>query len=296
MPEILKKDFIEKPYFLLKNSDGENCHNNANGCRFNTDSNKKAYIIGDSHMASIMFDLKNRLLNKNYQIITRTKGGCIYFPGFNLVHKKTTKVYKNCDDIYFQRIKEELLLEKNSVIVLGGRFPLYLSNKWFDNLEGGREENGKEWDYNYVANDNNINFKDSFKLELLEILKNNKVIIMYPIPEVGWYPSRQIYLQWINKKNKLSREFDLKSVDTSFNVFKNRSETSFELLDSIKSNNLFRVYPNKLFCNTKIKNRCITHDKSNFYYDDNDHPSIKGAEMINDLIMEQIKKIELKSN
>ena len=37
------------------------------------------------------------------------------------------------------------------------------------------------------------------------------------------------------------------------------------------------------------------YDKNIFYADD-DHPSIKGAEMINDLIMKEIEKIELKSN
>jgi hypothetical protein len=34
----------------------------------------------------------------------------------------------------------------------------------------------------------------------------------------------------------------------------------------------------------------------NIFYSDDDHPSIKGAEMINDLIMKEIEKIELKSN
>ena len=39
---------------------------------------------------------------------------------------------------------------------------------------------------------------------------------------------------------------------------------------------------------------CNSRDKNIFYIDD-DHLSYKGAEMINDLIMKEIKKIELKS-
>jgi hypothetical protein len=62
------------------------------------------------------------------------------------------------------------------------------------------------------------------------------------------------------------------------------------------SDNIYRVYPHKLFCDTTIKDRCVTHDDKNIFYSDDDHPSIKGSEMINDLIMKEIEKIELKSN
>jgi hypothetical protein len=76
----------------------------------------------------------------------------------------------------------------------------------------------------------------------------------------------------------------------------NRTKSSFELLDSIKGDNIYRVYPHKLFCDTTIKDRCVTHDDKNIFYADSNHPSIKGSEMINDLIMKEIEKIELKSN
>ena len=85
-------------------------------------------------------------------------------------------------------------------------------------------------------------------------------------------------------------------ITTSYKVYKNRTKSSFELLDSIEGKNIYRVYPHKLFCDTTIKDRCVTHnDKSIFYYDSN-HPTLKGAEMINNLIMKEIEKIELKTN
>lgn len=79
-------------------------------------------------------------------------------------------------------------------------------------------------------------------------------------------------------------------------MYKNRTNSSFELLDSIQGDNIYRVYPHKLFCDTTIKDRCVTHDDKNIFYADSNHPSLKGAEMINDLIMKEIEKIELKSN
>ena len=75
-----------------------------------------------------------------------------------------------------------------------------------------------------------------------------------------------------------------------------RTKKSFEAFDSIKHDNLYRVYPHTLFCDTLIKDRCVTHADKNIFYSDGHHPSLKGAEMINDLIMKEIEKIELKSN
>ena len=109
---------------------------------------------------------------------------------------------------------------------------------------------------------------------------------------MGWNPIDKIS---INIKIKFSKKTDLKYITTS-SMFTKRTKSSFELLDSIKGDNIYRVYPHTLFCDTTIKDRCVTHDDKNIFYADDDHPSIKGSEMINDLIMKEIEKIELKSN
>jgi hypothetical protein len=98
----------------------------------------------------------------------------------------------------------------------------------------------------------------------------------------------------------LPKNVDKKKIKVSdyifspFQDYKNRAKSSFDLLDSIKGENIYRVYPHKLFCDTIIKNMCATHDDKNIFYADNNHPSLKGAEMINVLIMKEIEKIELK--
>lgn len=107
-------------------------------------------------------------------------------------------------------------------------------------------------------------------------------------PEVGWNPVKKIFM---DRKNKLFLKAELKEdITTSYKVYKDRSKSSFELLDSINNENIHRVYPHKIFCKT----RCITHNKENIFYSDSNHPSKSGAEMINNLIMDEIKKIELK--
>ncbi len=235
-----------------------------------------------------MRDLKDKVINKNYQYITSEIDNCFFYPGFDQIHILTKKTY-NCNDKYFQRLKETLLKNENSIIIFGGRIPLSLTNYYFDNQEGGIE--GKDWWFKYISLGKYKTLQDSFKNEILEISKKNKIILIYPIPEVGWDVPKKI---WINRKNKLFSDPNLENITTSYQTYKDRTKSSFEMLDSILGKNIFRVYPHKLFCNTSIKNRCITHDEKNIFYYDSNHPSLKGAEMINDLIMKEIEKIELK--
>jgi peptidoglycan/LPS O-acetylase OafA/YrhL len=128
----------------LTDFDGRECHNSINGCRFNTFSNQKIYLIGDSHMNSLMFDLKERIGEKK-QVITSTINSCIYFPGFDQINAKTRIREKKCNNSYFAKLKSNLLKDKDSIIIFAGRFPLYLSNSYFSNMEGGVEGGGERF-------------------------------------------------------------------------------------------------------------------------------------------------------
>jgi hypothetical protein len=164
-----------------------------------------------------------------------------------------------------------------------------LTKEKFDNEEGAIEPENWFDVYNYISVSKYINIGDSFQNEVLELANNNKIILIYPIPEVGWHVPRKL-------SNSTSINFSLKNyISTSYEVYKNRNRSSFETLDSIKSDNIHRVYPHTLFCNTIIKYRCIANDNKNIFYSDDDHPSLKGAEMINDLIIKEIEKIEIKT-
>lgn len=286
LPNILQNDLKN----TLKNSQGENCYNNIHKCKFNTSSNKKIFLIGDSHMEYIMSDLKDKVVQEGYQFIPSVVSGCIFFPNFNLIDVKTKKISPNCNNDYFEMIKKTLSKEKNSIFIFGGRYPLYLTNEFFDNKEGGIE--GKVWKKKYISINKNQTIENSFKNEILKLSKNNKIILVYPIPEVGWDVPNKI---WIDRKKVLKKN-NYSNLTTSFKVYLDRSKTSNNLLDSIDNNNIYRVYPHKLFCNLRIKGRCTTHNDKDIFYADMDHPSKKGAEMINDLIIKEIKNIEIKSN
>ena len=301
MPPLLQGiNFNTPPWKLLKNDNNEICHNKKNGCVFNPSSKKKVFMIGDSHPAALMFNLKDRVVKRNYSFTTFTLDGCLYFKGFNLINKHTKIIDKKCNNDYFLELDNMLKNQQNSIIILSGRFPLYLNNSRFDNQEGG-VENG-DWPYLYHSLGQFNNIQSSFRNSIHTISKNNKIILIYPIPEVGLNIKDKILAT--SQKNIFLKEnynFDdflepKKVFTTSYSTYIQRTKSSFDLLNSIKGKNIYKIYPHELFCNNQIKNRCMTHNNKHIFYWDDDHTSLQGSKMINDLILKEIKKIEIDFN
>jgi peptidoglycan/LPS O-acetylase OafA/YrhL len=282
------EEIIENKQRSLTDEKGHPCFNNINGCEFNNNFNKKIFIIGDSLVNSISFDLNERLKIKDYSTSFFYIGDCLYFPKFDRIKINTKIVDDKCNQEYFQNIENKLLQNKDSIVIFFGRFTLQLTGKRFDNGEGGKEQDDLRWEH-FLFNKDKLEKEDSFKKSIKKISKLNNIILLYPLPEVGWK---------LNKMIRNSSKIDLKinNLSTSYKIFKDRNKISFDFLDSIKNENIYRVYPHKLFCSSLVINRCITHDRTNILYQDSLHPSIAGSRMINDLIIKEIEKIELKSN
>ena len=87
----------------------------------------------------------------------------------------------------------------------------------------------------------------------------------------------------------LKKEFSKENyITTSYENYKQRVKSTYKLLDSINGDNIYRIYPEKLFCNTLIKGRCLTHDSKNLFYSDEHHPSLY---IIEQLANQTIQKI-----
>ena len=166
---FLEKNNLIKTHELLKDSNGNNCFENIEGCKFNTQSNKKIYIIGDSHAGSLIYDLKNKTINKKFQFINFTISGCLYFPEFNLLSREPGIINQECNSKYFKKISNILLNENNSTVIFFGRYPLYLSNYFFDNKEGGVESG--RWHVKFEPVGKYASIKDSFYHEVLRSIK-----------------------------------------------------------------------------------------------------------------------------
>jgi hypothetical protein len=320
MPEILQKNnlFNEKIWLLTKAQDNRWCLGKLEGCVFNKNSNKKIYLVGDSLMATLAYDLKERLVSDGYQVIIYTIPGCIYFPGFNLVSMKklNNDPTKNCTVDYFDHLEKVFSSEKDATIIFAGRFPLFLSNKFFNNLEGGIEDynrnisnnnnkisssNSVDWQKRFISSGRYQNIEESFKFSIDKISLNNRIILIYPIPEVGFNPEKKFYYNFYKKdlfafKENFKNSIHKNYLSTSFKVYIDRTKSSFNMLNSVKGKNVYRIYPHTLFCNTIENNRCVINDNDNFFYEDEVHPSFVGSKLINDLIVQTIKKFNKKKN
>ena len=259
--------------------DGEICFGNIKLCKFNKDKKQKIFLIGDSHFGSISYDLKSRI--QNFQFIPITKAGYFYFAEDKIVSvdrhtKKINFEFEKFDKI----VKDELSKSENNIIIFGGSTSLYFYKKRYI-------DRPIDWKFEFVSkNELKFNSKlleDVFFSKLKKITKKNYVILVYPIPEMG--------------KNIPNNLIKLKLFRYTYDDYLSVNKEVIEYFDSIKLDNLIKVKPADVLCDEK-NNLCsvIDYKNNNLIFSDPWHPSLKGAEMINDLIMKEIKKIELKSN
>jgi hypothetical protein len=194
----------------------------------------------------------------------------------------------------YQRLRlKKILSTKKSIIIIGARFPLYLNSRTFDNGEGGVELiQDKETFYKFESILSNLTLSEAFLKTVTEILESDhNVIFLYPIPEVGWDVPTRLYAQIPSDGSMHGVGLMINPVTTSYERYIQRTKSSFELLDSIEHQNLYRVYPHQLVCDSAIEGRCVTHDENKILYSDDDHPSHNLAAMINGKIIEKISQM-----
>tara|TARA_B110000259_G_C14016553_1_gene401529 strand:- start:695 stop:2704 length:2010 start_codon:yes stop_codon:yes gene_type:complete len=287
LPNILLKGHAEKSWLKHRDDKGTICLNKKDTfCTHNSNGKKgNIFIIGDSVTATHSHDLKKRLVKEDYSLTSILKGGYWYLPNFNRFNIKLNKIDKNLTYKYQNKIRHKLINSNKSTIIIGGRLQLYSTLEHFDNSEGGKgidAINSDNWEFKYIARYSEDSFHTSVRDSILELSNlGHKIILVYPIPEVGWDVPRKLF-----SKRKIIKS---KYITTSYNVFKKRTKKAFEILDSIKGENILRVYPHKLFCDNLIKDRCIAHDDSKLFYSDATHPSLEAANLINDLIVKKIQ-------
>jgi len=297
LPKILFKKDLDTKNWKTRTLNGKRCHGRTNDfCKVdNGDLLTTIFALQDSHLSALSPQIAS-VIDKNFNYLEANIGGCPFVLNVNR-YKSNGTLKDNCT-AKTQAQRYKLINKKPSIVLFGARYPLYLSTRFFDNQEGGKEEGASYFGYFKPIND--LSFVENIRATIQKLLSDgHHVILMYPIPEVGVDVPNYIY-QMV-KKNEVYRDvkkmnnlISTKALTTSYDVYKERSKTTFEAFDSIKSPNIYRVYPHKLFCDNQTKGRCITHDNQYVFYHDDDHPSAKGSEMIVELIMEKVTEAELK--
>lgn len=297
-PKLFSEDinsYREHVWDKLKNDNNKICYGNINSfCEVGKNNNNVINIVGDSMMASIQYDLIERLKDK-YKLISMTSGGCWFI---NNVQKykdlENQAIDRKCDLEYQKKRFEKIKENPNSIIIIGGRLPLYLN---------GTRQDGTPWDKKLESIRGKL-LSDEIINTLKQLLENgNKIILIYPSPESKFHVPKKLLSTINNTKlnfkklnvSEINRFLYENRITIPYKFFLERSKESFDLLDSINHENIHRVYPHEIFCNKKFKGECITHDSNKIFYADMNHPTADAAKLINDLIIKKINQIEKKS-
>jgi len=260
-------------------------------CVLGSLSNIQGALLGDSHADVISYELEKNLELGNLGFLSLTYGGC---PPIQNVYRADAPLKHKCNEYNEQTFSFLLKNPKIHYVVLSARWTIYLEKNRYNNTEGGIED-GDDMYIDVVSNGNRkvnnelnrkILIKGSYRTTIENLLQaGKKVIVVYPIPEVGWdVPNRQLKKLLINKSN-------VEPITTSYSAFKARNKSTIEALDSIPNNvNLIRLRPDKILCNSFIVDRCITQIDSKILYQDDDHLSNAGAKLIVTEIMKSIGK------
>lgn len=258
--------------------------------------NKLAFLIGDSHAGAVAPEMQTAFARDNIGLLHITKNGCL----------PVQNVYRadggNTTDLSCYRFNKKLFdyIKENKdieYVIVMARWALLIEGSRFDNKEGGIEPTFQNPHLDLVVNGKpeyhpaydhraelSARYADSIRA-LLDMGK--KVILVYPVPEAGWNVPR--YLSKFYMTNP-QQAFSPKAGSTSYEVFKERNRRSYAALDSVgQQPNLFRVYPEKVFCNNDVKDRCIVQKDGRFLYKDDDHLSNAGAKLIVEKILQQME-------
>jgi peptidoglycan/LPS O-acetylase OafA/YrhL len=273
LPKNIKENPFEKSWFQLKDNNGKCMDRFERYCEFNKDKKKIIYLVGDSHMGSLANTINEKIIKDKFNFKVIVNGGCFYTPNLDKVGSQDEISDKQCNINFHEFVRQKLLTSKDSIIIIGGNLPLYLSERSFSGKMSGRF---KSYDDKKA--------EDLIKNSLNELAQSNsKIIIIYPIPEFKVNVPQYLFL--INNLKFI--DFLYKgNLQYSYQEYLKRTKSTYEIYDSILGKNIFRVYPEKIICN---QIQCKSYNNDTNFYSDHNHPS---QHFINKII-EDIIKIEI---
>ena len=244
---------------------GLDCDNRSieNTCIFISNNSKEnIYVIGDSSLRTLSTALLE-YQNKNFNLIHLGGDDCMYLIGEKLNSNSCPNKNIGEMDKFVENIN-------NSTIIYGGRLPRYLSGTGFDN--------------SFVAEDNDIKVIDNFESKVVETIETlalkNRVILLYPIPEQGWNVPELYFYNKFKWGDTISYPSSIWSI---------RVQDSNLLLNSVNNNNILRVYPENIFCDSFVQSECVGAFNDQIFYSDDDHLSLEGSRLLAKEIIKILK-------
>ena len=221
-------------------------------------------VVGDSHLTTLTRYLNNNLDYSEYSLVIFLEQGCPFF----LTDAVSTRG-KCPNDKKFDSVLSKI--NKESIVIFGGRFPRYFKGLDFSTNLGSIEDDIEENPTLIKDIDNSINF----------LSKNSKtLILLYPVPELGVYPLELYLNKFLNIEESLS--YDRKYWD----------DYAYEInsyFDNKELINLEKIDSDEIFCNNFIYDKCTASLDGTMFYWDDDHLSYDGVSYIADKILKIIE-------
>lgn len=287
---VAGRSFASKPLENLWSLDRSNYDNH--------DSNIKIINIGDSHAGTIMGALRQKSIENNFSFSSILASGILplenvfYIADGKLIDRyglKNVNKLLNSIDI---EIKNKINSKKEIYLIFSSRFPLYLSGERPIDQENNYAEKGGS--HFFTINGKDIASQNQILESFQRTIKRwsdlgANIVIVYPIPEMI-YNVPQIEFQNTMLETIFGIERDSKST-TSIQEYKLRINNTKNIFDSIEQENILRVYPEQILCNTN-KKICTSKNNNKILYRDDDHLSDSGGL----LLVDEIFKLILERN
>jgi peptidoglycan/LPS O-acetylase OafA/YrhL len=302
-PEIIKNSYKNLDYRGIS-QDNKLCHSRIGYdgfCIFNQKDKNSGNIIllGDSITDAMLADMIEKVKNTDFKLIHMSYSGNLYFPEFLAVNKRNNRIdqderYHAYREKYLNNLNEinyiiiagnySYFFEEQRIKLEGHNLKIYATERKFINKNSMQEK----------KNERINKLKSKFKDTVENLAKKNKIILLYPIPQPPknvWQRVTNNYFKGLidDKKNKNYYLED--KINFNQKHFFDLNQNIFNFFDTIKSENIHRVYPHKLFCDIK----CFFYDDKNIYFFDKVHPSKYGSSIINSLVLKTIEKVEKKN-
>jgi len=243
-------------------------------------------LLGDSVLNSLANNLKKNISDKKYRIVNLSQGGSFYTPYGRYINLKSAKdrVSENQDLVRSKYLSDD---KSKKIIIIGAKYRQHLKDFTYIYRQNSAKQLSP---YDLFMNktkyfSRGINdAKEDFKKTLNDLLKKNQVILIYPFPE---FPDN--YLQTSHVKNLLIEYgFSPSKLELMSKDFFELNKDLIKLLDSVKHENLFRVYPQSIFCKNS---NCFFEQYGRPLYSDQIHLTNTGAQLVNEKILKIISKI-----
>jgi peptidoglycan/LPS O-acetylase OafA/YrhL len=239
-------------------------------------------VWGDSHAMALSSGLEKQLSEQGFGLKNYSTSSCP-----PLLDTEWASRTRPCA-AEVNRMLGSILQDKEAkIVILAARWAFFTEGVRFDNLEGGIEMGEKDSpvfvsQFRHTTNP----ALAALNKTVDALLKGGKrVLLVYPIPEVGWnVPTVQSRRQFFNETGSS------RIIATQTSVYYARNRRARTLLDAVatRHSSVVLADPAKVLCNTLMKDRCVAEIHGRALYFDDDHVNEEGSTMIAKQIVDKM--------